>query len=388
MLLQSVKKEAILICNDLHSVGVLLLLPISFMLIMTFAMSEQYSNLASKMTIKLVGQSHSAHGAALSRYVSGHGFKVVTERAITEIDATIEIKDGFDRALLLRSGGGHIELTLADKLSPQAQTLIKESIKVSLSKLKLHAYMDDLGDFEASMSLDEKVSLVNASADVDYLIVHHETKAVLKAPTLYSVPSWMVFGIYFIVLPISITLINEKQNGTLIRIKTYPISTSRYFSNKALSYGVLSLLQWLTLSVVGLMLVPLITGQPMLGIDNIPLYICAGLMVVFSAIGFAFLIASMVSTYDQAIVLGGGINILMAALSGFMVPVDIMPQQLADLASFSPMYWSGDVIRQAIAGATMIDGAKNLLALGLFGLISFAIALVIFNVKSRKLLWN
>ena len=189
-------------------------------------------------------------------------------------------------------------------------------------------------------------------------------------------------------LPISITLINEKQNGTLIRIKTYPISTSRYFSNKALSYGVLSLLQWLTLSVVGLMLVPLITGQPMLGIDNIPLYICAGLMVVFSAIGFAFLIASMVSTYDQAIVLGGGINILMAALSGFMVPVDIMPQQLADLASFSPMYWSGDVIRQAIAGATMIDGAKNLLALGLFGLISFAIALVIFNVKSRKLLWN
>lgn len=387
MLIQSVKKEAILICNDLHSVAVLLLLPVSFMLIMTLAMSEQYEDLANKMTITLSGQQNSIHSEALSRYIADHGFEIAN-RDNKDAAADVRIKPAFDKALLSRTGTGKIELDLNGKLSPQTRTLVIESLKVSLSKLKLHAYMEDVGDFEPSMTLEQKIALVNKGADVEYLMEQTPTASVLSAPTLYSIPSWLVFGIYFIVLPISITLINEKQNGTLIRIKTYPISTTHYFSNKALSYSILSLLQWLTLSAVGLWLVPLMTGQPALIINNLPLYLLAAIMVVFSAIGFAFLLASLVSTYDQAIVLGGGVNILLAALSGFMVPIDIMPEGLATLATFSPMYWSGDIVRQALAGASLVEAGTNVVMLGLFGAICFGAALMIFNIKSRKLLWN
>ena len=385
MLIQSVKKEAILIFNDLHSVGVLLLLPISFMLIMTLAMSEQYEDLTSKISIKLTGQQHSVFSDAFGRYITSSGFSLTDS---DQHDAVLELTSGFDLALLLRRGSGHLKLTLNPALSPQSRSLITQNINVILSKVKLHAYMNETGDFDHLDSLDKKVDLVNNSADVSYLLVETEQAAVLSAPTLYSIPSWLVFGLYFIVLPISITLINERQNGTLIRIKTYPISTTHYFSNKALSYGMLSILQWVTLSIVGLLVVPLITGQPILTIGNVGLYLFAGLCVVFSAIGFAFLIASLVNTYDQAIVLGGGINILLAAISGFMVPIDIMPQELATLATFSPMYWSGEVIRQAIAGASLVDAGLYLSLLAIFGGCCFGASLMIFNIKSRKLLWN
>ena len=124
-------------------------------------------------------------------------------------------------------------------------------------------------------------------------------------------------------------LIKEKENGTLVRIQTYPISTHYYFFNKALSYSVVSLFQWLLLSFVGLLCVPWLTEQAVLVINNPSLYLVSAFFIIFAAIGFAFLLASLVNTFEQAIVLGGGINILLAALSGFMVPIDIMPPALA-----------------------------------------------------------
>ena len=53
MLVQSIKKEAIIIANDLHSLAVLILLPITFMLIMTLAMGEKQQDLVKKINLTL-----------------------------------------------------------------------------------------------------------------------------------------------------------------------------------------------------------------------------------------------------------------------------------------------------------------------------------------------
>lgn len=386
MLVQSVKKEAILIINDLHSVAVLLLLPIVFMVIMTLALSEKQQTLVEKIDVKIVSQDDSHHQDILAYYVGHHGFNIVEQDS--DADVTLNFSAGFDNALLMRVGDSRLSVTIAADLSPQVRAMVKELIKISVSKLKLHAYMQGSGSFEDIDSFEEQTALVNQSADVDYLVNFEHSDDKLQQPTLFSIPSWMVFGIYFIVLPISITLINERQNGTLIRIKTYPISTSGYFANKALSYSILSVIQWGLLSLIGLMVIPLLVGQSPLAISSPLLYFAGGLFVVASAIAFAFLLASMVSTFDQAIVLGGGVNILMAALSGFMVPIDVMPEFMATIASYSPMYWASELMRQGISGATWSLALFNILKLSCFAVITFSVALVIFNRKSRKLLWN
>ena len=388
MLIQSVKKEAIIIANDLHSLAVLILLPITFMVIMTLAMGEQQENLVKKVNIALECQSqcNDEQLLALTHYLKSSGVGV--NQMDDKFDASLLVQAGFSENLLMRQGLGKIALDFSPQLSPQTRSMVLALIKEALSKLKLHTYMQDIGDFDEDLPLAEKVALVNNSASVDYLLMQDEQQQIFSAPTLYSIPSWLIFGLYFIVLPISTTLIKEKENGTLLRIQTYPISNHYYFFNKALSYGVVSIVQWLLLSIVGLLCVPWLTEQAILIINSPSLYLLSGLFIIFAAIGFAFLLASLVNTFEQAIVLGGGINILLAALSGFMVPIDIMPQALAKIATFSPMYWSSELLKQGLAGATLTQAATNLLLLTSFGSICFIAALTIFNYKTKRLSWT
>ncbi|MCP4324827.1 MAG: ABC transporter permease [Alteromonadales bacterium] len=388
MLVQSVKKEAIIIGNDLHSLAVLILLPITFMIIMTLAMGEQQSNLVKKINIALTCEvkCDGEQLSALAQYMKSSGVSV--NNTNEKFDASLVMQAGFSENLLMRQGLGKVVLDYSAQLSPQTRSMVLALIKESLSKLKLHAYMEDIGDFDEALSLAEKVHLVNNSASVDYLLLQGEQQQIFSAPTLYSIPSWLIFGLYFIVLPISTTLIKEKENGTLLRIQTYPISNHYYFFNKALSYSVVSVFQWILLSVVGLLCVPWLTEQAVLVIQNPSLYLISGFFIIFAAIGFAFLLASLVNTFEQAIVLGGGINILLAALSGFMVPIDIMPQALANIATFSPMYWSSELLKQGLSGATLMQATTNLLLLTSFGSTCFIGALIIFNYKTKRLSWT
>lgn len=385
MLIQSVKKEAIIIANDLHSLAVLILLPITFMIIMTLAMGEQQDNLVKKINLQVSAAQGETSQAAFVAYLESSGFRV--NQADT-IDASLTLRQGFQENLLTRQGDGAIALSYSDELSPQTRAMVVELVKVAISKLKLHAYMQDVGDFEEVLPLLEKVEIVNNSASVDYLLTEQQEQQIFAAPTLYSIPSWLIFGIYFIVLPISTTLIKEKENGTLVRIQTYPITNKAYFFNKALSYGVVSVFQWLLLSAVGLLFVPWLTEQALLVINGPLLYVLGAFFIIFSAIGFAFLMASIVNTYEQAIVLGGGINILLAALSGFMVPIDIMPEALAQIANYSPMYWSAELLKLGLAGESFTQALPYLLRLVGFGGLCYIAALAIFNHKTSNLSWS
>lgn len=408
MLIQSVKKEAIIIANDLHSLAVLILLPITFMVIMTLAMGEQQASLVKKihLTLNCESSCEEAPFVAFAAYLKssgvhvdslyGQGSEQVVAFEKESTDATLLMQRGFSQNLLMRQGNSKLLLTFSGQTSPQTRVMITEIIKASLSKLKLHMYMQDIGDFDEDISLSEKVTIVNNSASVDYLYAQansqddteKNSEQLNSAPTLYSIPSWLIFGLYFIVLPISTTLIKEKENGTLLRIQTYPISNHYYFFNKALSYSVVSFVQWVLLSFVGLLCVPWLTEQAVLVINSPSLYMLAGLFIIFAAIGFAFLLASLVSTFEQAIVLGGGINILLAALSGFMVPIDIMPEALATIATFSPMYWSSELLKQGLAGATYSAAGTNILLLAAFGSCCFITALSIFSYKTKRLSWT
>jgi len=384
MLIQSIKKEAIIILNDLHSVAVLLVLPITFMVIMTFAMGEKQANLVKKINVSVLAEQSDYSLQSLVSYLKTSGFKVNQEESI---DAFISIESGFERNLLLKDSDAQILLSYSNELSPQTRLMIAELVKVSISKMKLHAYMEEVGDFDESLSMAEKVDIVNESSSVDYLLNEQNQDQVFSAPTLYSIPSWLIFGIYFIVLPISTTLIKEKENGTLIRIQTYPISNQQYLFTKALSYSAVSVIQWLLLSLVGLAFVPWLTEQALLVINSPSLYLLSGAFIIASAIGFALLIAALVNTYEQAIVLGGGINILMAALSGFMVPIDMMPDALANIANFSPMYWSADILKQGLAGDSFMQAVPNMIKLSVFGLGCYLLALNLFIKKTNKLSW-
>ncbi|MDU0353037.1 ABC transporter permease [Paraglaciecola aquimarina] len=189
-------------------------------------------------------------------------------------------------------------------------------------------------------------------------------------------------------LPISLTLINEAHSGTLIRLKTFPISMHRYFFSKLSAFYCISILQFLLLTLIGLRLVPLIVDSPPIDYEQILTLLPMGLFICLSAVCFAAIFAAMVNSFEQAIVVGGGINIILAALSGFMVPFDIMPEALQNIAQFSPMFWSAQLIKLNMVDTPFIESGTNIIKLCLFSVMCLAVSSLLFSRKIRELLWN
>ncbi|KAA1153699.1 ABC transporter permease [Pseudoalteromonas sp. FUC4] len=383
MLIHTVKKEARLIANDLHSLAVLLLMPIVFMVIMTMASSQSQKNIQANLTLSVIGLENSANSNVLIALLIAQGFTIDKNNT----DNRLTIEAGVDKQILMRQGNSQLRLDISDDLAPQTRLLMTEKLKASLSQLKLYLYMLDTGDLSQDLSLDEQVNQVVESSDVSYLLEKPLAKA-LHNPALNSIPAWWVFGIYFIVLPISLTFINERNNGTLVRLKTYPISMARYFYNKACAYVIVSLIQGCLLAIIGCIAIPYFLNLPLLPLYGLLLSIFTFITASFTAIAFALLLASMVSSYEQAIVVGGGVNIILAALSGFMVPLEIMPDNLAALANGSPMYWSAQLLRQLMSESVDHTFWQYTASLWSFSLLCFVAALCIFNKKMRNLTWN
>lgn len=386
MILNSLKKEALIILSDVHSIGVLLVLPVAFMLIMTFAMSGQSQDVVGKITVKVTSAENHQFVSAYQQYLLQQGFKIAEDNQ--NADLIIELPEGFEQKILTGLTAQSILVKLGTTITPSIQPMVIQLVHGALSKLRLHAYMLDSGDLDDQAPLAEQITEIDKNTNVEQYFSINILDQPLTSPTLYSVPSWIIFGIYFIVLPVSITVINEQQNGTLIRLKTFPISTSHYFFTKVSAFCLLSSVQFFILTLIGIFVVPVLTGQPQIVVNHWSVYILSGLVIVISANALAFIIAALVNSYEQAIVLGGGINILLAAVSGFMVPMNIMPEIMSTIASWSPLYWSAEIIR-----ATFMENNTSLISsyltnLLLFSAISFVIARYLFVMKIRKLMWN
>lgn len=387
MITQSILKEFRLIFSDLHSIAVLFVMPLLFMVIMTFALSNQSEDITKGLGIRIESNEDSEAAQLFRQYLENMGYSF-TQDSDTEIE--ISLSENFGEALFQSnrksSQESAIDLRLSERVSPQISQLINQHLQLSLARTKLHLYLLDTGDISADLPQQEQRDIVLKQTDNAHLIQTSEHGRSASAIS-HSIPSWLVFGIFFIVLPLSITLVNEHKSGTLIRIKTFPISNKRYFSVKLLTFLIISFLQASVLTVVGFSLVPMLVDEPGASIISLVTMLPFLLVVCASAVTFGAFIATKVSSYEQAIVLGGGVNIILAALSGLMVPLDIMPQQMQTVAQFSPMYWASAGLRDIY-----LNNAASLTtptaALVIFSTICCIISFRLFDAKIGKLVWN
>jgi ABC-2 type transport system permease protein len=278
-------------------------------------------------------------------------------------------------------------VSYAAKTSPVVQSLINQHLQMAFARLKLHLYMLDSGELDENLSLEQQMRQIEQQTDSSHYIASAKQQQHLPVIS-YSIPAWLIFGVYFIVMPISLTLLNEVKNGTLIRLKTFPLNLHHYFLVKLLAFYLFSLGQFLILSLIGWRVIPLLIELPPVPYTQIGTLLSTGFIISFAAVSFASIIATLVRSFEQAIVLGGGLNIIMAALSGFMVPLDIMPQALQKIAHFSPMYWSAELVKGAIYGQLNQDYWLSVTYQGLFAAFSLSLSGLLFRRRIRDLSWN
>jgi len=170
-------------------------------------------------------------------------------------------------------------------------------------------------------------------------IVPGNEKNPIPNSTQHNVPAWTLFAIFFIILPLSINMVKEKNQGTFIRLRTQPVSYATVLGGKTLVFLWVCLIQFSLMLLLGIYLFPLL-GLPQLDISGkLPLLFVTAFFAGLAAIGLGLLVGTIAKSQEQSAPFGATLVVILAALGGVWVPVFVMPPTMQLLSNISPMNW-------------------------------------------------
>ena len=217
---------------------------------------------------------------------------------------------------------------------PWAYSLLRETVIASAirshwnSHYKLSLPVEEHNDADASKSRGSQpddFTTAKGSEDDDHYVmsVYQEV-----------VPSYTVLFVFFLINIMARSFLQERDTGTLSRLRLAPITNAGILWGKTLPFFILSIIQIVLLFLCGklfygmswgvtpLMLIPIILGTSLSAA-------CLGLVV-------ATLVKtdSQVSAYANVLIMG------MAGISGCFVPRDWLPEILQKISLLTPHAWS------------------------------------------------
>ncbi|RYG54648.1 MAG: ABC transporter permease [Chitinophagaceae bacterium] len=275
-----------------------------------------------------------------------------------------EIRLYFDPAVQMSFRSG--VMNVVEKMVAQIET---ESIYAT--------FQDQLGDKDSALKQKDFISFKE---------IMPEAKGHEIAPNAvqHNVSAWTLFAIFFIVVPLSINIVKEKNQGTFIRLRVSPVPASIVLAGKTLTYLVICMIQFYLMLGVAVFVFPYL-GLPALNIaGNLGLMSTVALCAGSAAIGLGILLGTVAKTQEQSAPFGATLVIILAAIGGVWVPVFAMPGIMQAIARASPMNWGLDAFYDVLLRqGTLWDILPEAGLLIFFFTLTLSIALIYEKKKSR-----
>ncbi len=351
-------KEWRLLLRNPHGLAVLFFMPALFVLVMSFTLKN---TLIAQVALPAAGWVVEDAGPVAARWVdewtARHGGQRFASREklqaalkARQVEAGVVV-----HSPLLGPDGrpriDQLEMWLGNLVQPAAAARLRAELSFSLLQVQMKMAAAQAGPFASvllgSAGSGEMLSAQGAPA-VRYLYEIESGRAMTAVQQ--SVPAWLIFGMFFVVIPIAGVLIQERNDGTLARLATFGVAPGAVLGGKLLAFMLLNWVQLAFMVLVGRWLVPLLGGDA-LRLDFSPAWFL--LMVVSTsaaAVSLALLIAAWTRNFEHAAALGGGLNVVLGAIAGIMVPRMLMPPSLQTLSAWSPMGWALDGMQSVFLG--------------------------------------
>lgn len=349
--LAGILKEFWLLKRDVHTLMVLFVMPSLFILIMSLAMRDAFSK-NSQVYIKAMilceenstaSRDFVAHlkkikGFEWSESPSLHGGELPEQMMEEDVLLGVAVREGFDEALRKNSGSEQkLAVLISPEATPIAKILFETAVGAAAAKITMINHMSALNPW---MTKEEKKEvLVDKAMFEEEYLRGKSTTDIRPTSVQQSVPAWLIFSMFFIIIPISNTFVNERRLGTLARLAVMNVSIGGLLVSKMIPYFVINQIQFVAMLMVGIFVVPLLGGDALSIGDSLGSLLIVSSVLSFATISYALLLASVVKTTDQAVTIGGVLNIIFAAIGGIMVPLFVMPDFMQQLAVLSPMSW-------------------------------------------------
>ncbi|MEJ2437456.1 MAG: ABC transporter permease [Sulfurovaceae bacterium] len=356
--LANIKKEFLLMSRDIHTLLVLFVMPVVFILLMSLAMQDAFSEQKSVTFNTIVysdGQDDLAK-ALIKSLQNSQNFELITTDD-ADIKKQME-KNDILLGISIENKSTESEPKITLFLSPEESERMNRRVSPTYGR-----------------NSPPRAAVSRLRTQEQYIGYHDEER---KKPSSVqqSVPAWLIFSMFFIIIPISNTFINEKRQETLSRLAVMNISVGELLLSKLIPYFIINTIQMILMVLIGIYLVPLLGGEKLVvHLKDWPLLLLVSSFVSFAAISFALAISSFVKTTEQAVSLGGLLNITFAALGGVMVPVFVMPHFMQYVTNLSPMAWSLEgFLAIFLYNGDLSKTIMPIISLALFGGISLIIA--------------
>lgn len=193
------------------------------------------------------------------------------------------------------------------------------------------------------------------------------------------VPSYTVTFAFFLVLTVGWLFVAERRHGTMVRLRAAPLSRWQILLGKLLPCLVVSLFQGFFLLACGKVVFGMSWGaQPWL---LIPVVVSTSL----AAVGLAMLVAGFAKTETQVAVYGTLLVLVLAGVSGSMMPREMMPEQMRQLSLVTPHAWALDAYAQLLSPDNPNPPVGQILlscaVLTAFGLAALVVAWLIMRLE-------
>ncbi len=195
-----------------------------------------------------------------------------------------------------------------------------------------------------------------------------------------NVPGFSVtFLLLGMLLGVSLGLLDERDWGTLDRLRSMPITASNILLGKLLARFVVGMLQMVALFAVGWLAFSISLGpQPWA-------LLLPTAAIVFAGTAFGVIVAALTRSREAVLPVGSIVIVTMAAVGGCWWPIDLEPRWMRTAALALPTTWAMDafndlMIRRRSAGAAVLPTAIMVV----YGVAYLAVGLVLFRRQLRR----
>lgn len=289
---------------------------------------------------------------------------------------------GMSVSLPVKKGADSLNVTIY--FDPAAKKAFKGAIHQALDNFLTQVETDMLLD-RIKHQLKGKDSTVS---DVDTLTIRLQAVGLKEQATgsgkqldvisnsvQHNVPAWSIFAMFFIVIPIAGNMIREREDGSLLRMKLIPGSYLEILAGKMLFFVGICVLQFYLMMLMGIYAMPLL-NLPRLSMGVHPgttLLVAASIGLTATAYGI--LVGTVFKTPNQALNFGAISIVILSAIGGIWIPLEIMPEKMQMIGHLSPLSWGLDAVNDIyLRNGDIRLVWKNVLYLILTGLAMLAIA--------------
>jgi len=409
-------KEIRILSRDKAGLAVLYLMPLMLVFLMVFIQDRSFHVLQEvEIPIIFADDDHGMIGRALQQSLQERAlfrFTMVDDsvsNAVAQIkkqvttgnfkagvyvppELTAQTKERLSNETSSVNNLIHLELyfdpTVSQSLQQLVQSSIRETIARAETKLVFLNLRDELSAFGAQatslLPVMDSTFLTSGIIPVEKNYATRNSGTIVPNSVQHNVPSWSLFAMFFIVIPLAGSMIQERDDGSLKRLMAMPVYYSELLIAKLVVYLLVCWSQFLLMLFVGVFLMPLLSLPALQTGQHVSALILMIFVSALAATGYGLAVGSMARTQQQASSFGSISVIIAAALGGIWVPIFIMPKIMQELSVLSPLSWALNGFQEVfLRGGTIMDVLPNVLPLSVFFLFTLMAALLKFRLRNQ-----